>query len=306
MIVSRKIAFSEQSNMATSNTRWTFPKVQSVRVFMCAGSFLMLIRVSICSGRNKNKNKFISEELNEQWERDRKKKAERKRLRELEKAAAALDPFTTKKGGKKARKAREAAAMALPMSLETVVEQLRRFVADLGGARTLPFPPMDRKMRKSVHDLAHAFKLHSKSKNNGSARFTTLAKTRLTGINVDEWAIARILGTQFSYEGGKGKGKGKDKAVRIRPRDGEVVGEVRFWNNLSLVAGLFMILFAKAAPRIDGSNVGFQMLAAMGWEEGGRIGAVGGLEAPLVAVIKTTKLGLGASSRGSGRSKWMT
>ena len=45
MIVSRKIAFSEQSHMATSSTRWTFPKVQSVRVFMCAGSFLMLIHV---------------------------------------------------------------------------------------------------------------------------------------------------------------------------------------------------------------------------------------------------------------------
>ena len=52
----------------------------------------------------------------------------------------------------------------------------------------------------------------------------------------------------------------------------------------------------KAAPKLDGSNIGFQMLSAMGWEEGGRIGAVGGLEAPLVAVIKTTKLGLGASA----------
>ena len=49
------------------------------------------------------------------------------------------------------------------------------------------------------------------------------------------------------------------------------------------------------APKLDGSNVGFQMLAAMGWEEGGQIGVDGGLEAPLVAVIKTTKLGLGAS-----------
>jgi hypothetical protein len=37
------------------------------------------------------------------------------------------------------------------------------------------------------------------------------------------------------------------------------------------------------------------MLSTMGWEEGGRIGVVGGLEAPLLAVIKTTKLGLGAS-----------
>jgi len=78
-------------------------------------------------------------------------------------------------------------------------------------------------------------------------------------------------------EGGKGKGKGKGKgaAGKTRPRDGDVVGEM--------------------APKIDRSNIGFQMLSAMGWEEGGRIGADGGLEAPLVAVIKTTKLGLGAS-----------
>jgi hypothetical protein len=58
---------------------------------------------------------------------------------------------------------------------------------------------------------------------------------------------------------------------------------------------LVLILFVKAAPKLDGSNIGFQMLSAMGWEEGGWIGAVGGLEAPLVAVIKTTKLGLGAN-----------
>lgn len=60
-------------------------------------------------------------------------------------------------------------------------------------------------------------------------------------------------------------------------------------------ADLFIFLFVKAAPKLDGSNIGFKMLSAMGWEEGGRIGAVGGLEAPLVAVIKTTKSGLGAN-----------
>jgi hypothetical protein len=37
------------------------------------------------------------------------------------------------------------------------------------------------------------------------------------------------------------------------------------------------------------------MLAKMGWEDGDRIGATGGLEVPLVAVIKHTKLGLGAT-----------
>ena len=43
------------------------------------------------------------------------------------------------------------------------------------------------------------------------------------------------------------------------------------------------------------------MLADMGWQEGTRIGAIGGhgggLDVPLLAVVKTTKSGLGASSR---------
>lgn len=37
------------------------------------------------------------------------------------------------------------------------------------------------------------------------------------------------------------------------------------------------------------------MLASMGWSEGDRIGISGGLVAPLTAVIKNTKLGLGAN-----------
>ena len=198
--------------------------------------------LSVFSGRKKDK--FIPEELRDQWERDRAKKAERKRLRELERIAAAVDPCRTRKGGKKARKAKLAAASATFVSLETIVGYMKRFVADIGGARTLPLPPMNRKMRKSVHELAHAFKLESNSKGNGAGRFTTLKKTALSGVNVDEKKIAQILRKSSSslpyatHEGGKskgkGKGKGKDKgkdkgvAGRTRPRDGDVVGEVRF------------------------------------------------------------------------------
>ena len=183
-----------------------------------------------CLGGKKIKK--IPEELHEQWERDRAKKAERKRLRELERSAAALDLSGTRKGskGKKARKARLAAALSSPMSLEAVVVLMRKFVADIGGARTHPLPPMDRKMRKTVHDLAHVFKLNSKSKGSGAARSTTLTKTALSGMNVDEKAIARILGLPSSYatyEGGKSKGW--PRAGRIRPRDGEVVGEVCYF-----------------------------------------------------------------------------
>ena len=51
----------------------------------------------------------------------------------------------------------------------------------------------------------------------------------------------------------------------------------------------------QAAPKIGESNIGFRMLASMGWAEGDRIGLSGGLDAPLVAKMKKTKLGLGAT-----------
>ena len=204
---------------------------------------LMLMYLSALSGRKKDK--FIPEELRDQWEHDRAKKAERKRLRELERIATAVDPFKTRKGGKKARKAKMVAASATPVSLETIVGYMKRFVADIGGARTLPLPPMNGKMRKLVHELSYAFKLESKSKGKGAERFTTLKKTTLSGMNVEEKRIAQILRKSSSslpyvtHEGGKvkgkGKGKGKGVAGRTRPRDGDVVGEVRFSETFSTI-----------------------------------------------------------------------
>jgi len=202
------------------------------------------------------KKEFITEELREQWERDRTKKAERKRLRELRRsAAAALDRFGTGKGSKrkKARKARLAAALASPMSLETIVGLMRQFVADIGGAHTYPLPPMDPKMRKTVHELAHAFKLNNKSKSSGAARFITLVKTTLSGMNVDEKAIARILGRSSSYVTHEGrKGKGRPRAGRIRPRDGEVVGEVRFFCRKQSGAELLIPYSFRLHPSLTG------------------------------------------------------
>ena len=51
----------------------------------------------------------------------------------------------------------------------------------------------------------------------------------------------------------------------------------------------------QAAPKISEGNIGFRMLAMMGWSEGDRIGVSGGLDVPLTAIIKNTKLGLGAN-----------
>jgi len=74
----------------------------------------------------------------------------------------------------------------------------------------------------------------------------------------------------------KGK-KSRTGAQTLLPRhrDGEEVG--------------------KAAPKIGSSNLGFRMLATMGWSEGDRIGVTGGIQDPLTAIIKNTRLGLGAA-----------
>lgn len=242
-IASREIASSKPFIKVNLISSSTLSVARQVRFFITRTvPVLKLMYLSIFSGRKKNN--FIPEELRDQWERDRAKKAERKRLRELERIAAAVDPFRTRKGGKKARKAKLAAASATSVSLETIVGYMKRFVADTRGPRTLPLPPMNRKIRKLVHELAHAFKLESKSKGNGAERFTTLKKTTLSSVDVDERKIAQILRNPslpyVTHEGGKGKGKGKRKgkskgkgmADRTRPRDGDVVGEVRVFHGL--------------------------------------------------------------------------
>jgi hypothetical protein len=104
----------------------------------------------------------------------------------------------------------------------------------------LALPPMEKRMRKLVHDLAGAFNLTSKSEGNGKARFTTLTRTTMSGVRVDERKLARILGKP-KPDGGGGGGKGKGKAVgKIRPRDGEVVGGVSVFSTRSLIYLLFV------------------------------------------------------------------
>jgi len=42
------------------------------------------------------------------------------------------------------------------------------------------------------------------------------------------------------------------------------------------------------------------LLEAMGWSEGKQIGTSGGLDQPLTAIIKHSKLGLGATRQAKG------
>src|SRR5438046_1418039 len=101
----------------------------------------------------KDKRKNIPPELLAQWDKDRAKKAENKRLRGLARLNAAADPFVPKKGGKKALKALVAAARLdtatatqsnRNVDFVALERQMRSFVNNLGGAQTMALPPMDK------------------------------------------------------------------------------------------------------------------------------------------------------------------
>ncbi|KAK7031105.1 squalene synthetase-like protein [Paramarasmius palmivorus] len=241
------------------------------------------------AGKRKNKSKHLPPDLAELWEADRQKKAAKKQAREMERLLAAVDPLAPKKGGKKARKFEERAlALSLDnrvIDISTLVQQIRRFLDDT-GKHNMSLPPCAKETRKMVHELATAFGLKSVSKGNGNQRYTTLSKTRRSaeGI-VNEKKVGKVVraararGVEFAagidVNGGKGGGarRGGHKI-----REGDEVG--------------------KAAPKLNETNIGFRLLAGMGWAEGDRIGLQSGgqgLKDPLKAVIKNTKLGLGAS-----------
>ncbi|KAI0075860.1 hypothetical protein K474DRAFT_1708659 [Panus rudis PR-1116 ss-1] len=239
------------------------------------------------AGKRKDVNR-IPPELREQWAKDREKKADNKRKRALLRLEAAADPLAPKKGGKKGMKATitaarlaangELASKNQVINFTTLEAQIRRFLADVGGKETMALPPADKATRAKIHELATAFKLKSQSKGQGASRYTTLIKTTSSGIGVNERKVRRIVRSMNpDWEGPRGNGTGRSKVMSLaKHKEGEEVG--------------------KAAPKINESNIGFKLLASMGWSEGDRIGLSGGLEAPLTAVMKKTKLGLGATA----------
>jgi hypothetical protein len=178
-------------------------------------------------------------DLQAQWEKDRAAKAERRKKREQARLEAAADPLSKKKRGKKGRKAIRAAAKLDPtinvipnrvIDVVTLVQQIKRFINDIGGPSTMSLPPANKQTRKNVHEMALAFNLKSLSKGNGDARYTTLTKTTKTGTQIDERKIDKIVrrsggSSSFIYDK---NGRGAPPGVIPRQREGEEVGKVRF------------------------------------------------------------------------------
>ena len=205
--------------------------------------------------KHKHKYKDLPQELQDQWKKDRDKKAENKRRRELDRLVLAADPLSKKKGGKKGQKAMFAVSNVDPtitvipnriIDMTTLVQQIRRFLANVGGPSTMSLPPTNKETRKDIHEMATAFGLHSQSKGKGGARYTTLIKTSKSGIAINEEKVARIVRRRSGAGGGELVGRnGRGGRVTSVPkhREGDEVGKVCSFGFFPCFCGTHKVCF---------------------------------------------------------------
>ncbi|KAK2757841.1 hypothetical protein FQN54_004247 [Arachnomyces sp. PD_36] len=216
--------------------------------------------------------------LQEAWENDRSKKKAKKQAREEMRAQGLLG---------KQSKMNMGSGHSGPMSTDDFKDEIRNFL--LSSSESLSLPPMDKKARKLVHDLANAVSLKSQSRGNGASRFPMLYKTARTPSfnktsirDVDRIFSAgrfmRRVGGRAGFERSAGKpvkSRRSGANAGASYMDGDVVG--------------------ASAPEIGVENRGRAMLEKMGWSTGTALGATDnkGILQPLAQVVKNTKAGLG-------------
>ena len=243
-----------------------------------------------------------ADKLSQQWEKDRKTKAQKKAARQEARQQRNLqhELFPNSHGKltkSKLKKMQRSEKLAKRADLRAVAADSARerpdaalevnTLADVKGAidrflsmqshTTLSLPAMHKGGRALVHNLANAYSLKSKSRGGGKSRFTVLYKTKHSGKNVDYKranGLARIpIGLRGTSEGRAPREPREPRQEPLpRNRNGVVVG---------------------GGARVIGSeNIGHRLLASMGWNEGQGLGA-GGMAEPIAATVKVTRGGLG-------------
>lgn len=172
-------------------------------------------------------------DLQEQWERDRLKKAERKRLRE-----------ERRKEGLLTKKMKKGKTNGQSLDLDSIEAIMRDLVYDI-SCKSVTLPPLPKEIREKVHRMALAFSLKSKSEgsNKKGQKVMVISRSGKTGTSINEFKVSKIL--KGPRTGGGGGGGGGGKAGRHnKVAEGEVIGH-------------------KAA-KISQDNVGYRLLARMG------------------------------------------
>ncbi|KAI9738328.1 MAG: hypothetical protein M1834_008826 [Cirrosporium novae-zelandiae] len=219
--------------------------------------------------------------IQEQWKKDRVKKAGKKREREELRAQGLLG----RKNGTPNLHVKYKDGITLGEVKEEIIDFL------VSSRTSLALPPMDKPDRIAVHSISNRFKLKSKSQGDKHNRFPILTKTKATAlwteINIPDLE-SRINMNRFLPRPDKGKGRNRDKtrkpdflrggggvASGVGYRDGDIVG--------------------ASAPELGADNKGRAMLEKMGWSHGMGLGAADnkGILQPVAHVVKTTRSGLG-------------
>ncbi|KFY47269.1 hypothetical protein V495_02016 [Pseudogymnoascus sp. VKM F-4514 (FW-929)] len=207
------------------------------------------------------------------WENDRVKKKQRKEEREHRRALGVLGIHPDKPD--LSMKYKEG------MGIMAIKEEIRLFL--IGKNTTLALPPMEKKDRIAVHEIANAFNLKSKSVGAERKRFPVLYRTHRTSAyneNVFTSVERRISRRFFPRMDVKGKNPMAKPSSGFRGtaggyKDGDVVG--------------------GSAPELGIENKGRAMMEKMGWSSGTALGALNnkGILQPVSHIVKTTKAGLG-------------
>ncbi|KAI9680768.1 MAG: hypothetical protein M1817_004208 [Caeruleum heppii] len=217
----------------------------------------------------------MESKLRSSWAADRRKKQMKKAEREELRVQGLLGKKNQKKPNLKAR-------YSEGMTMDAIKREVGNFL--LSDHQSLALPPMDKRDRKLVHEIATAVGLKSKSIGGGRTRFPTLYKTTRTPQgegDVLDRALSRLQ-RRFVPRMDRGLKKGTTRrhnagsgAIGTAYRDGEVVG--------------------AAAPELGQENRGRAMLEKMGWSTGTALGAVDnkGILQPVAHVVKVSKAGLG-------------
>lgn len=220
----------------------------------------------------------LKQELASQWENDRARKRVKKLEREELRQQGLLGSAGRKGKPDLSQKYLEG------LNMKQVMDEIRTFMQN-DGMQSRPFPPMDTKDRKKLHEIASAFNLKSKSVGAGKNRFPVLYKSKYT-VEYDEAHFQRVMlassrgflkvtgrGTKPAKKNRAGAGGGFDRSA-VELRNGEVVG-------------------ANAAE-ISHTSFGHKLMEKMGWTRGTALGKDGeGMLTPVAQVMRYGKAGLG-------------
>ncbi|KAI2464492.1 hypothetical protein F4781DRAFT_69097 [Annulohypoxylon bovei var. microspora] len=224
----------------------------------------------------------LEEAMKTTWQKDRLKKAEKKKAREELRSQGLL--------GKNINPDDLRVKYLGGMSLDDLANELEIFL--LGSQEQLILPPFDKDTRKTIHIVANKFKIKSQSAGKGKDRYPVLYRSKAT-LPFDQNTFDRIFGrikqTWFP------RVDADDKLVnesRLLKRAEARNGKSRFKSSLTYRDG---DIVGQNAAELGAENRGRAMLEKMGWSKGMALGTGEnkGIMVPITHVVKKTKAGLG-------------